>query len=158
MPWHDVILCDVDNCIADDHWRHRLIKWHQPPTDARYHDYHLASALDRAANLEKLAQPNSTIIFLTAMPIAYAEVRAAWMRRYKIRHELILYRPNEDRRDSVELKRAMVRTLILNFGLVLGEVRACYDDKLPVVEMYKEEGLPGIHLQINNQDGMHHAL
>lgn len=146
-----IILCDVDNVISDDSWRVKFIKWHQPSHHERFHDYHMAACLDSAANLHLLAHDKARVFLLTAMPEQYAHVREPWLQQYRVPYERVLYRGRNDRRSSVELKRAMVRQL-RDEGIPLWECVAAYDDRRAVVEMYKEESLPGIHIQINEQE------
>lgn len=146
-----IILCDVDNCISNDTWRSKFINWHRVGHDERFHEYHMAASLDEARNLDLIRVPKARVFFLTAMPERYAHIREAWMRQYRIDYERILYRENGDHRHSVELKRSMVRRL-REEGVPLWECIAAYDDRRAVVEMFKEESLPGKHIQIHDQE------
>lgn len=151
------IICDVDNCISDDHWRRKYIKWHQPRMRDRYHDYHSASMLDRAENLDILRHHrarNHKIIFLTAMPEEYEPLRTKWLKINNISYYFTIFRGNDCYLDSVELKRRMIWRL-QELGLYAAECAAAYDDRRDVLAMYKGEfGLPAIHLQIHEQEKM----
>jgi hypothetical protein len=146
-----IILCDVDNVLSDDNWRVQFIKWGHPDPHWRFHDYHAAAMLDSAANLHLLNHDGARVFLLTAMPEYYAHFRESWLRQYGVRYERVMYRPKDDHRNSVELKRAMVQQLRAE-GIPLWECVAAYDDRQGVVRMYIEEGLPGVHIQINDQE------
>lgn len=157
-----IIFCDVDNCIADDLWRQPLICWHLPQGHARYHLYHTASVLDRGGwdNISRLREHiirGAQVYFLTAMPERYAPIRKAWLRKIGLRWTRILFRPNDCVEDSVRLKRRMVRQLRAE-GVPFYEVAAAYDDRRAVVEMFREEGLPGIHMEISPQEHLHRVI
>lgn len=151
-----IILCDVDNVISDDNWRVPFIAWHRVGVHERFHDYHIASPLDAVVNLHLLTAGRPRVYLLTAMPEEYAPLRERWLAQNRIRYERILYRANSDHRHSVDLKRAMVRQL-RDEGVPLWECVAAYDDRRPVVEMFRQEGLPGVHVQIHEQEHHYHG-
>jgi len=152
-----IILCDIDNCISDDTWRYPLINWVAPQGRERYHNYHRAASCDAAANLHVLRVPDAKVYFLTGMPEAYAEIRVRWLLRHEVRFAGITFRANQCIENSVELKRLMLRGLRAA-GVPLEDCVAAYDDRRAVVQMYCEEGLPGVHLQIQEQEHMQRVV
>lgn len=152
-----IILCDIDNCISDDLWRHSLIDWAQPQGRDRYHSYHAASWRDKARNLSILRYPHAAIFFLTAMPEEYRKLREGWLAWHGIHYERMLMRTGDHHLDSIALKRNMVRQL-RSEGIPMGDVVAAYDDRRAVVDMYIAERLPGIHLQIHEQEHLHRII
>ncbi len=156
QPKGRIILCDVDNVLSDDSWRVRFISWHKPDPHERFHGYHSAALLDSAYNLHLLARDDARVFLLTSMPEHYAYIREAWLRQYGVRYERVLYRSRNDHRSSVEVKRSMLNQL-RDEGVPLRETIAAYDDRQGIVQMYIEEGLPGIHIQINDQEHLYHG-
>lgn len=151
-----IILCDIDNCISEDLWRVSFIRWHLPDPDLRFRDYHQASPLDSAYNLELLRdRPKARVFFLTAMPEEYGGLRERWLQQWHVPYERVLYRPRNNHLSSVELKRGMVRQL-RDEGLPLWECIAAYDDRPEIVAMYQQEGLPGVHVAIHDIDYREH--
>ncbi len=153
-----IIVCDIDNCISDDLHRHNSIDWTKPQGRERYHDYHTQCIEDRPYNLDKLRYPEAAIFFLTAMPQEYSELRQRWLNWHGIHYERILYRNDDHHLNSVEVKRRMVHKLLAEGIPLLTDCVAAYDDRRAVVEMYKSEGLPGIHLQITEQEHLHRVV
>lgn len=149
-----IILCDIDNCISNDLWRHEFINWSLPQGRQRYHSYHSAAAFDTAHNLDKLRVPGAEVIFLTAMPQEYAVIRENWLAENFIKYSRILYRQEDHHLNSIQLKRNMIHQLRKE-GIKLDQCIAAYDDRRSVIQMFIEEGLPGIHLQITEQEHLH---
>jgi len=149
-----IILCDIDNVISDDLWRTKFIARHRVGARAQFQEYHMAALLDSAANLHLVADWRAKVYFLTSMPEEYAHLREAWLRQYRVRYERVLYRANYDHRPSPDVKRSMLKQLRVD-GVPLREVVAAYDDREDVLAVYREEGLPAIHIQIHQQDHTH---
>jgi len=141
-----IILCDVDNVLADDGWRVSFIRWSHADVDARFHEYHVASSLDSTANLHLLDVPQAYIVLLTAMSEEYESIRTQWLIRNAVPHHRVLYRPRGDRRSAVEVKRAMITQL--RDELNLSRCIAAYDDRQDIVDMFLSEGLPGVRVAI----------
>lgn len=138
-----IILCDVDNVLADDSWRVGFVRHEHPDPIQCFHAYHVASALDSVANLHLVRVPGARVVLLTAMPEEYEPYRREWLTKARVPYEFILYRPRGNFDSAVEVKRAMVRLLRVQYQMDFAEVVAAYDDRRDVVEMFCEEGLPG---------------
>jgi len=154
-----VIICDIDNVLSHDAWRRRLIipvelSVHRHDW-ARYHAYHLASAMDEANFIPEMASDMRSryeIYFFTAMPEAYRRVRASWFIKNGKRPspDHIYMRANDDTRSSVDVKRDMFRRLETKVDRC--HISAAYDDRLDILEMYATEfGIKTIHRSLHEQ-------
>lgn len=145
-----ILIFDADNCLSDDGWRIPLIDFKQQSMDARYHNYHLASAFDTPGNLQLLKNKQAEDVFIfTAMPERYRVLRELWFNSKRIGINHIFMRANGDHRKSVEVKRDMLREL-LEGGISRSSILAAYDDRKDVVDMYVEEHVNGKLLSIHN--------
>lgn len=141
---------DCDNVLSNDAWRIPLIDWKQESPDARYHNYHLASAFDVPGNLPLIhnAFAEDVLIF-TAMPERYRKLRELWFNHNRIPYRRILMRGHDDHRTSVELKRSMLYDLF-DSGIRSSDISFAWDDRPDVVEMYCKEGVAGCLVSLHN--------
>ena len=162
----NIILCDVDNVLANDAWRLSMIDFEEPDLDKRFHEYHKASSLDEPANLSLVQTPppresqfflmQPYVVLMTAMPKRYAAQRAQWLWRHGVHHNMVLMREDDDHRHSVDVKRDMTKLVDELFDLSRWCI-AAYDDRADVVRMWRNEfGLPAHVVGINKLE-WHHA-
>lgn len=148
------VIFDIDNCVADDGWRMRLIDWEAQDPDARYEDYHRASLADKTANEEVFRREvNSGIngglvpIFMTARPVRFAAMTEAWLReKLGVDRHFLMCRNNADHRSSVAVKRSMVEG-IWQHDIAIDRVVRAYDDRADICAMYREFGIEAVQLQ-----------
>jgi len=150
------IILDIDNCIADDGWRIRYIEWAKSG-DERYDFYHSRAGYDFPKNRVMLLErhPAERILFLTGRPNKFRPYTVAWLQKHflpKDRPWELLMRNEGDRSKAEELKRKMVVEWLPHYGVPLSSIVAAYDDHSPVVEMYKELGIPAERLFIHTKD------
>ena len=145
------IIVDLDNCIADDAWRIPKINWSKPTPMARYHDYHSLSGFDEIGNLRIFDEhADCGPIIFTARPALYQALTREWLARRGVFYERLLMRDNDDHRDSLELKRAMLLGLPEFYGIALEAIAAAYDDRQDIVEMYRSYKITAHRLEIHN--------
>ena len=95
-----------------------------------------------------LLAPDLRIVLLTARPERVHQLTEAWLRRYRIRWDLLLMRPWGDYELSRDFKQASVWELREHgFDLVL----AIEDDRRNV-EMFRKEGVPCIYFHSGYYD------
>lgn len=143
------VILDLDNCIADDAWRIPRINWQKSNPVERYHEYHSLSAFDRVGNEDLFSGQHRVIVF-TARPVLYSFITREWLKRNDIRAEHVVMRNNDDRRDSVDLKRHMLHWLPENYGVAWQDIVAAYDDRPDVVEMYRKHHIPAFVRSIHS--------
>ena len=132
------IIVDLDNCIADDAWRIKHINWQKSNPMERYHDYHSLSGWDAVANRDIVDQSGVENIIFTARPVLYRAITEEWLRRNEVPYKYLVMRNNNDHQHSVALKRQMLYWMPGVYGVPWTDVVAAYDDRLDVVDMFRE--------------------
>ena len=133
-------ILDIDNVLSDDEWRITLIHWDKSCPTERYHDYHLASAFDRAVNQRLLSEYSDRNILFTAMPERYRTLRAMWLNTNRLGYGQTLMRANDDHRPSDLIKRDMLFSLFSQ-GYTHADVELACDDREDVLSMYMLHGI-----------------
>lgn len=135
-----VVIFDLDNCISDDRWRRHHIKRQDVPARNRYHDYHSLMGFDCPRNLHLLLKHgDAQIVIFTGRPEAYRAVTLEWLHRNNINFKMLFMRANFDHRPNPEVKRRHLKALLLSVWKE--DIVCAYDDRLDVVEMYREQGI-----------------
>lgn len=145
-----MIILDIDNCIADDAWRLPRILPASKLDDrhARFHEYHLLSAWDAVGNREVFLGKPAAVC--TARPIAYRALTMEWLRRAGVEVRHLLMRNMDDYRTSKLLKAYQLECLLHHYGMKREEIVGAYDDRIEVVNMYLEAGLPARVVKIHD--------
>lgn len=160
-----VLILDLDNCIADDGWRGKLIDWSTDDLMARYRGYHAACYGDEP-RLEKFShilrhshiEPSSVrVVILTARPLAAADDTMLWLtNKAKVSWSTIMFRDNNDHRSSVEVKRDQVRQLLSPnnlYNVAKEDILLALDDRTDILDMYHEEfGFPVARVKLHDVD------
>ena len=136
----EMIILDIDNCIADDAWRIPRINFQHADPDRRYHDYHALAPWDKRGN-EALFLNREDIAIFTARPVAFFAPTAEWLQRNGVRWQHLLMRNAGDHRHSVELKAQQLRWLLVHYDVEPQDIECAYDDREDVCAMYREAGL-----------------
>lgn len=156
-----VILCDIDNCIADDEWRIPRINW-QKHGDERYHDYHLLSAWDRPnkSMQQELLRRGEKIVFMTARPVAYRALTEHWLELvFQCGYPEILMRPNGHKGTSPEVKQQLLDWLTGGeYGISVQDIVHAFDDHQGVIDMYRRNGIPATRVAIHNTSAFHDPI
>lgn len=149
-----MIIFDLDNCIAGDEWRIPFIKWDEEDKFKRYHSYHQLSPWDFYRNSFKVNQAvedlHCDIAIFTARPEHYRAMTEHWLQVNKIPFKHLFMRPENCELHSLQLKRDMLLRLTHEFYVSKEDIRAAYDDRFDVIEMYKSFGIDAHVLKIHN--------
>lgn len=138
-------ILDIDNVLSDDEWRIPLINWDKTCPNERYHDYHLASAFDRAVNQRLLSEYSDRNILFTAMPERYRTLRTMWLNHHRLGYGQLLMRANDDHRPSDLVKRDMLFVLFSQ-GLSHTDVELACDDREDVLAIYTLHGVSNVRV------------
>ncbi len=98
--------------------------------------------------LLELLDRDLRVVLLTARPGRIHHLTEAWLRRYRIRWDLLLMRSYGDYEQSSEFKRASVRDL-RRYGF---ELRLAMEDDRRNVAMFRDEGVPCLYLHSGYYD------
>jgi hypothetical protein len=151
-----VVLLDLDNCIANDAWRVPFIRWELEDHDERYHIYHALAYYDEPDTewLQNLPlgmnvnMQEARVFVLTARPLRYRAATLSWLEKHlSMPVEALLMRNNGDHRHSAALKTEQLRTLITLHGVEPKDIAFAADDRQEVLTAYQTmlPELPVIH-------------
>ena len=131
-----MIICDIDNCIADDEWRIRHINHGMSFDDPlRFSDYHQLAGFDELCNREILMGRGGKIVFFTGRPVGFRALTTEWLRRQDIKYAALVMRAPQDIRPCAEVKRDMLRMMLKQVNRK--DIVCAYDDRQEVIEVYK---------------------
>lgn len=161
MTRRTVIICDIDNCIANDAWRIPSINWAKQG-DPRYHDYHSLSGFDTFEPFALDCTPADRIVFMTARPTHYQALTEHWLKRVAGVAEFdLLMRPDGHRDTSPQIKEMQLGWLLepsLMYDVQLSDIVAAHDDHQGVIDMYLKHGLPAKRIAIHNVNAFYDPL
>jgi hypothetical protein len=152
------VIFDLDGCLFDDSWRRAMIK--NAKDDRDYDEYHKNLIRDKAiphsvSVLQKEVGAGNYTVFITARPLKYWAITVAQINEtfgLQIERDYFMYmRPNDDRRKSVELKRAIAEKVKTAVSAAGAKIICAYDDRMDVVRMYNEIGIAA---KVMNLDGV----
>lgn len=104
--------------------------------------------IDEVRTLLGLLAHDLQIVLLAARPSRVHHLTEAWLRRYRIRWDLLLMRPHGDYEASREFEQSAVRDLrACGFDL-----RLAFEDDLRNVEMLRAEGIPCMYVHSEHYD------
>ena len=148
---------DLDNCLTDDSARISMIDW-RLEGDARYEVYNQHMIYDPVCNmgLFEIITQISTPVFFSGRPEKFRHDTEAYIRRYMFAHDrshqcsdpLVYLRKGSG--NPATIKREMLRQHMATFELTPKDYVAAYDDVPAVVGMYRQEGIPGVLIQVHD--------
>lgn len=150
------VIWDLDNCLADDAHRVSSIDW-QAHGQKRWEQYHSDAILDTANHAAVTlfraheAQGHIPIIF-TGRPERYRADTEAWLEEHvqPLRPIITMMRAPEDTRESTDLKLHFLKLCIRTNLFKIEQVVAAFDDRKPIIAMYKHHGIQNAQLLTAN--------
>jgi hypothetical protein len=139
---------DIDGVLSDAASRQHYLEAPRRDWDAFFEACGEDPVIEEVKVLLDLLDAELRIVLLTARPERVHHLTEAWLRRYRIRWDLLLMRPWGDYEVARDFKQASVWELREHgFGLVL----AIEDDRRNV-EMFRKEGVPCIYFHSGYYD------
>jgi uncharacterized HAD superfamily protein len=139
---------DIDGVLSDAASRQHYLEAPRRDWDAFFEACGDDPVIEEVKVLLDLLHPDLRIVLLTARPERVHHLTEAWLRRYKIRFDVLLMRPWGDYEVARDFKQASVWELREHgFDLVL----AIEDDRRNV-EMFRREGVPCIYFHSGYYD------
>jgi hypothetical protein len=150
------VICDIDCVISDDAWRIPYIDWEATDPYSRYDHYHQLAAFDQLCNREILhtAPPEGVVLF-TAMPENYRPLREAWLRHHRVAYLKMYMRPTQCHLPSEDLKEKMLFHLFKDYAINNLNILCAYDDRQPVIEMYRSYDVEAKLVRIHEVSAYH---
>jgi hypothetical protein len=153
--WHDepvaadrAVVVDIDGVLSDAASRQHYLEAPRRDWDAFFEACSDDPVIEEVKVLLDLLEPDLRIVLLTARPERVHHLTEAWLRRYRIRWDLLLMRPWGDYEVARDFKQASVWELREHgFDLVLG-----IEDDRRNVEMFRKEGVPCIYFHSGYYD------
>ena len=137
-----IIICDLDNCIADDSWRKRCLPYDfsKNQNQADFDDYNNNAKFDCACNLwifEKYKPAEYDFAFFTSRPDKFYLETFAWIKvRLGFTPTWLFMRPQKFNLNEVRLKRMWARQFCEVFGK--DKIIKLFDDNQKVCNVYAE--------------------
>lgn len=149
----DVLLFDLDGVLADASHRQHHLHLEEPDWDGFYAAVDADTPLETGARLLSALHPDVPVVILTGRIDAVAPTTVEWLRRHRIRWDMLVCRPAADSdRDThaVDYKRIEVAKLL---AASIRPVLAI-DDNRRIVAMYEEFGIPGAYVSSGYYDNL----
>lgn len=154
----NLVIWDIDNCLADDAWRIAFIEHDAPTPSERYRKYHALCGFDKPGNQHEFrtsTMQGEVPLFITGRPESERAKTAIWLRTHidPDRAPLLLMRGNGDERPSVDVKLALLTAELQRMSLLRPRVVRAYDDRHDILQMYRDMfDIDARHLAIHSID------
>jgi hypothetical protein len=139
---------DLDGVLSDAASRQHYLEAPRQDWRAFFDACGEDPVIEEVRVLLELLDPNLRVVLLTARPGRIHHLTEAWLRRYRIRWDVLLMRPYGDYDQSREFKRASVDDL-RRYGF---ELRLAIEDDRRNVAMFRDEGVPCLYLHSGYYD------
>lgn len=149
---------DIDNCLADDHWRQQYIDW-DLQGDERYRRYNALShrdTLHHRAEFELMLKIGAEPVFFSGRPEYMREMTWVWLRGHltvsglKPQPTMYLRENGTVGLTPKACKETMLKRFFaehLGFG---NRIIGAFDDIPAIVAMYRENNIPAAQLCIHH--------
>jgi hypothetical protein len=144
----DCAIFDMDGVLSDAKDRQHHLTW--PRRD--WHAFFAAAGddalFDDCAVLLGLLGQTLQVVLLTARPVSIRAATIDWLGRHEIPYDLLVMRPDIDRRASAAYKKSTVHELDV-FGFT---PRISFEDDRRNVEMFRAQGVPCVYIHSGYYD------
>lgn len=139
---------DIDGVLSDATARQHYVEAPRRNWRAFFDACGDDPVIDEVRVLLDLLDPGLRIVLLTARPARVHPLTEAWLRRYRIRWDLLVMRPYGDYELSGDFKRSVVWDLRA-YGL---DPRLAFEDDQRNVEVFRSEGIPCLYVHSGYYD------
>jgi hypothetical protein len=153
--WHSepvapgaAVVVDIDGVLSDATARQHYLEAPRRNWDAFFQACGDDPVIEEVKVLLDQFDRDLTVILLTARPRIVHELTEAWLRRYKIRWDLLLMRPWGDYEMARDFKQASVWEL-RSYGF---DLRLAIEDDRRNVAMFRTEGVPCVYFHSGYYD------
>ena len=153
--WHEgevepgaAVVVDIDGVLSDAASRQHYLEAPRRNWNAFFEACGDDPVIEEVKVLLDLLGPELSVVLLTARPERVHHLTEAWLRRYRIRWDLLLMRPWGDYEMARDFKQASVWDLRA-WGF---ELRLAFEDDRRNVEMFRAEGIPCLYVHSGYYD------
>jgi hypothetical protein len=139
---------DIDGVLSDAASRQHYLESPQRNWRAFFDACGDDPVIEEIKVLLDLLDPDLRVVLLTARPGRIHHLTEAWLRRYKIRWDLLLMRPWGDYDMSRDFKQSSVWEL-RDWGF---DLKLAIEDDRRNVEMFRAEGIPCLYVHSGYYD------
>jgi len=140
---------DIDGTLSDASHRLHHIK-HEKSKDRNWPAFFEECAgdevIDTTAYLCQLLFKESYIVLCTGRNEKYRDLTEKWLNDNSIGYDMLLMRADGDYREDAIVKKELIE----NSDIELSEIRAVFEDRSRVVQMWRDMGL--LCYQVTNGD------
>jgi uncharacterized HAD superfamily protein len=147
--WHSgtvepgpAVVVDIDGVLSDAASRQHYLEAPRRNWNAFFEACGDDPVIEEMKVLLDLLDPALRIVLLTARPERVHHLTEAWLRRYRIRWDVLLMRPWGDYEMARDFKQASVWDL-RNYGF---ELRLAFEDDRRNVAMFRDAGVPCVYI------------
>ncbi|MBS1846787.1 MAG: hypothetical protein JST73_00770 [Actinobacteria bacterium] len=139
---------DMDGVLSDATGRQHLLTWPRRDWDAFFAAAGSDTVFGDTATMLDLLAASLQIVLVTARPISIRSDTTDWLARHEITYDLLVMRPDMDRRASSAYKKTAVDEL-RSFGF---DPRIAFEDDVRNVEMFRSRGVPCVYIHSGYYD------
>lgn len=144
----DCVIFDMDGVLSDAESRQHHLTWPRRDWDAFFDAAGSDAVFPDAAVLLGLLGRTLQVVLVTARPMRIRPATVDWLERHGISYDLLVMRPDHDRRASSAYKKSAIHELnARGFVPLLG-----FEDDLRNVEMFRAQGVPCIYIHSGYYD------
>jgi hypothetical protein len=148
VPGAPCVVVDIDGVLSDASTRQHYLEAPRRDWRAFFDACGDDPVIEEVKTLLDLLEPDLRIVLLTARPHRVHHLTEAWLRRYKIRWDLLIMRPWGDYELSRDFKQSTVWEL-RSYGF---DPRLAFEDDRRNVAMFRYEGIPCIYIHSGYYD------
>lgn len=139
---------DMDGVLSDATGRQHFLTWPRRDWDAFFAAAGSDAVFADTVTMLGLLSATLQIVVLTARPISIRPDTTDWLARHEVPYDLLVMRPDVDRRASAAYKKSAVDELRTS-GFV---PRIAFEDDVRNVEMLRAQGVPCVYIHSGYYD------
>ena len=142
------VVVDIDGVLSDASTRQHYIEAPRSNWRAFFDACGEDPVIEEVRRMLDLLAPELRIVLLTARPHRVHELTEAWLRRYRIRWDLLVMRPWGD----YDLSRDFKQSTAWELRSAGFDLRLAFEDDRRNVEMFRSEGIPCLYVHSGYYD------
>jgi len=142
------VVVDIDGVLSDASSRQHYLESPRQDWRSFFDSCGEDQVIEEVKTTLDLLDPTLQIVLLTARPHRIHHLTEAWLRRYKIRWDLLITRPWGD----YELARDFKELTVWELRSAGFELRLAFEDDRRNVEMFRAAGIPCLYVHSGYYD------